>query len=73
MTLLTLAFVTPVLINKKASAKQRPPDYHPLAVWVLLDVLFAVGTATQQLWPAVIYCAVLGAIVSVAAVRGGRW
>jgi len=72
-TLLILAFVTPALIGKKQRSSQSPPDYHPLAVWLLCMVLFGVGAATQQLWSAVAYCTVIGIVVAVFAVRGARW
>ena len=50
-TLLILAFATPSLINKKPMP-QPPPDYAPLAVWLLLNLLFETGAAVHHLWPA---------------------
>jgi uncharacterized membrane protein len=73
VSLLILALVTPALINKKASATKSPPDYQPLVIWIALDVLFATGAATQQLWPAVAVCAVCGVAITAAAIRGSRW
>ena len=71
--LLIMAFATPALIDKRARPGQRPPDYHPLVVWVLAMVLFAVGAGLRQLWLPVGYCAVTSVIVIVFAVRGARW
>ena len=72
VTLLIMAFITPALINKKTS-RQSPPDYHPLAVWLLLDLAFAIGGCTKQLWSAVIYCGVVGVVAGMFAIRGGKW
>lgn len=69
--LLMLAFATPTLINKKHG--RQPVAYHPLLVWVLLDLLFAAGAAAHQLWPATILGLVTGAVVAVFAVRGATW
>ena len=66
--LLILAFVTPALINKRPM-KQPPPDYHPLIIWVLLNLLFATGAAVNQLWPAVVVISVGSLTVTVFAVR----
>src|SRR5581483_1785280 len=48
MTLLILLFVTPVLISK--SPAPRPPAYHPLLVWELLNLQLLSGTFRQHLW-----------------------
>jgi putative membrane protein len=45
--LLILAFATPLLINKRPSGPS-PPDYHPLAIWVLLDALFGIGAMKAE-------------------------
>src|ERR1041385_659343 len=68
---LILAFATPCLINKKSS--KRPPDYHPLVVWLLLNLLFATGAAAHQLWAAVAVIVAGSGVVAVFAVRGARW
>jgi uncharacterized membrane protein len=39
---IVLFLITPWLINKKP-IPQSPPDYHPLAVWLLLQLLFVVN------------------------------
>jgi uncharacterized membrane protein len=72
--LLILAFTTPALIDKKRQrSSKRSPDYHPLLTWLLAMTLFGVGAATHQLWPAVIYCVVVGVTVTVFAFRGAKW
>jgi uncharacterized membrane protein len=70
--LLILAFATPALINKKPMP-QPPPDYSPLTVWLLLNLLFATGAAAQHLWPALGLISVISIVVTVFAVRGARW
>jgi uncharacterized membrane protein len=71
-TLLILAFATPSFINKKP-VSPPPPDYSPLAVWLLLSLLFATGAALNHLWLAV-GLVFLGSIgVAAFAVRGARW
>jgi putative membrane protein len=71
-TLLILAFVTPSLINKKPGP-QPPPDYAPLLVWLLLNVLFATGAAVHHLWPALALISLYSIVVVVFALRGARW
>ena len=72
VTLLILAFITPVLINKQP-VHRRLPDFHPLAVWLGTVLLSGVGAAMTGLWPAVALDAIIGVVVSVFAVRGARW
>ena len=72
--LFILVFATPALIDKRRQrSTNRPPDYHPLVVWLLAVGLFAAGAATHQLWPAVIYCVVAGFAVTSFAIRGAKW
>jgi len=71
-TLLILAFATPSLINKKP-VKPPPPDYTPLVVWLLFNLLFATGAAVHQLWPALGLICAIGLAVAVFAIRGARW
>jgi len=68
--LLILAFAMPALINKKPV--EFPPDYQPLIVWTLVNLLFATGAAAHQLWFAAMLG--LGATLAAAAlaVRGPR-
>jgi uncharacterized membrane protein len=72
VTLLILAFVTPMLINKKP-IHRRPPDFHPLGVWLGAVLLFGVGSATSGLWSAVLLDAIAGVVIAVFAIRGARW
>jgi uncharacterized membrane protein len=72
VTLLMLAFATPVLINKQLS-KRSAPDFHPLAVWLGGILLFAVAAALDGLWAATAADAAIGIVTAVFAVRGGRW
>ncbi len=72
VTVLMLAFATPVLINKQLS-KRSAPDFHPLAVWLGGILLFAIGAAMNGLWPSVAVDAVIGIIATIFAIRGGRW
>jgi putative membrane protein len=72
VTLLMLAFATPVLINKQLS-KRSAPDFYPLAVWLGSILIFSVGAAMNGLWPAVAVDAVIGIVTAIFAVRGGRW
>lgn len=71
-TLLILAFVTPCLINKKPMP-QPPPDYAPLLVWLLVNLLFATGAAVHHLWPAFGLICSYSVVVIVFALRGARW
>ena len=71
-TLLILGFATPSLINKKPGP-QPPPDYAPLAVWLLINLLFATGAAVHHLWPALGLISLYSVAVTVFALRGARW
>jgi len=72
VTLLILAFVTPMLINKKP-IHRRPPDFHPLGIWLGAVLLFGAGSASLGLWSAVWLDAIAGVVVAIFAVRGARW
>jgi len=69
-TLGILGFTTPWLINKQP-VKQRT-DYHPLTLWLLLNLYFATANALQQLWIAVAVSIVANGLVTAYAVRGAR-
>ena len=71
--LLILAFVTPALINKLQRPARRPPDYHPLVVWLLVNGLFATGASAHQLWPAAGFSIAASILATVFAIRGARW
>ena len=66
-----LVFTIPWLINKQPI--KRAVDYHPLIVWLLLNLWVATGNALHDLWPAVAVTALGNAIAMVYAVRGARW
>jgi uncharacterized membrane protein len=71
-TLLILAFATPSLINKKPMP-QPPPEYVPLLVWLVVNLLFATGAAVHHLWPAFGLICLYSTVVTVLSLRGGRW
>jgi uncharacterized membrane protein len=70
-TLLILAFVTPVMINK--SHQKFPTDYQPLLVWLLLNALFVLGAVRHEFWPAAGLVGLISLLTLVLAVRGARW
>ncbi|MCX6894773.1 MAG: carotenoid biosynthesis protein [Verrucomicrobia bacterium] len=47
--LIILLVATPWLINKQPG-KRRPPDFHPLIVWLALNLFLATTLALHQLW-----------------------
>ena len=69
--LLILAFVSPSLINKKPV--KHPPDYHPLMVWLVLNLILSAGTAAHGLWSATGFTLFASVLITVFAVRGARW
>jgi uncharacterized membrane protein len=71
VSLLILAFVTPVLINK--NPVRRTPDFHPLAVWLGAILLFGLAAGLHGLWPAAALDGVMVVLVATFAVRGGKW
>lgn len=72
VTLLILAFVTPVLINKQLS-KRSTPEFHPLAVWLGAVLLCGVASGLHGFWLAVVMDAVIAAVIAGFAIRGARW
>jgi uncharacterized membrane protein len=72
VALLMLAFVTPLLINKRPRGKSSP-DYHPLGLWLGALLLFGSASALQGLWPAVAVDAGIGVVTAVFAIRGAGW
>jgi uncharacterized membrane protein len=71
--LLVLSFATPSLIKKKPAQPPAPPDYSPLVVWLLFNLLLATGAATHHLWLAVGVISLGSVVAGVFAVRGARW
>jgi uncharacterized membrane protein len=72
VSLLILAFITPLLINKHPTHR-HPPDFHPLGVWLCALLLFGAGAASHGLWLAAAANGILGVVVAVFAIRGSRW
>ena len=72
VTLLILAFVTPMLVNKHP-VHRRVPDFHPLGVWLGAILLFGIGAASQGLWLAATVDGIFSVAVAVLAIRGARW
>ncbi len=70
-TLLILAFITPSLIDKKKV--KHPPDYQPLVIWLLLNLLFATGVLAHGLWAATAVIIATSVVVTFFALRGARW
>ncbi len=71
VTALILAFVTPLLIPKQPHPSHSP-DFHPLGVWMGGVLFFGAGCAAHGLWAAAALDAILGAVVALLAIRGGR-
>ena len=69
--LLILGFATPTLISKKP-AKQLP-DYHPLVVWCLLNLCFALGAYQHHLWYALALDTTTVVVSVFFALRGASW
>ncbi len=72
VAVLILAFVTPLLINKKPRSSSTP-DFLPLGIWLGGILLFGTACAVQKIWPAVVADAVIGLVAVVLAIRGARW
>ena len=66
-----LGFTTPWLINKQPV--KQPTDYHPLVIWLLLNIYFATGNALEQQWLAAVFSLVANSLATTYAVRGARW
>ena len=68
LVLLILFVVTPLLINKKPI--ELPPDYHPLFLWMLLNLVFLAGAITEHVWLAAVLHSGAVAVAGVFALRG---
>ena len=66
-----MAFTMPWLINKQPI--KQPIDYHPLVVWLLMNLWLATGNAVEGLWLAVGASVLGNAIAAAYAIRGARW
>ena len=69
--LLILAFSTPSLMKKKPT--KSFPEYHPLIVWLSINLLFIAGALSQHLLAAAVVSALACAAVVPFAIRGARW
>lgn len=69
--IILLGFTTPWFITKRPVP--QPLDFHPLAIWALLQLNFAAGCAAHRLWAGAIAASVLGIGVSAAALWSVRW
>ncbi len=69
--LIILGFSTPALMKKRPSKSY--PEYHPLIVWVAMEVLFIAGALSQHLTTAATVSAAACVLVIPFAVRGARW
>jgi uncharacterized membrane protein len=73
LTLLLLAFTTPLLINKYPRSRRHRVDYQPLVVWNGWLVWFGWGAALHGLWAATVLCGAAALLPTIFAVRGARW
>jgi uncharacterized membrane protein len=69
--LLILGFSTPALMKKRPSRSY--PEYHPLIVWISIEVLFIAAAWSHHLTAAAAASAVACILVIPFAVRGARW
>lgn len=69
--LVILGFVTPSLINKKPV--KHPPDFHPLLLWALLNLLFLTGALSHHLWAAATAIGVCAVVTVTFALKGATW
>jgi uncharacterized membrane protein len=70
-TLLILGFSTPSLMKKKPT--KSGPDYHPLIVWLVLNLLFIAGSVSHHMLLAASVSGMTCIAVIPFAVRGARW
>jgi putative membrane protein len=69
--LLVLAFSTPSLMKKKPSKSKL--NYHPLVVWIAMNVLFIAASLSQHFWLAAATNTAALILVTAFAVRGANW
>jgi len=70
-SLLILGFSTPALMKKKPAKSY--PEYHPLIVWISLQLLFIAGSLSQHLPTATVVSALACLAIIPLAIRGARW
>ncbi len=70
-SLAILAFATPWFIVKQPV--KSTADWHPLVVWLTLNLWLAVGNAVHHLWPAAAIGLAGAAATAWLAARGARW
>jgi uncharacterized membrane protein len=70
-TLVILGFATPSFINKKPV--KHPPDYWPLALWIMLNSFFAAAFIANHLWLGAAVIPAFTLIVTIFAIKGARW
>jgi uncharacterized membrane protein len=70
-TLLILGFSTPALMKKRPTKSY--PEYHPLIVWIALEILFMAGAWPEHLTTAAAASGIACVVVIPFAVRGARW
>lgn len=71
VTIAILAFATPWLINKQPV--KQPPDYHPLAIWLSLHVLFLGSHIAGGRFLAALATLGVSVPMAILAIRGARW
>lgn len=69
--LMTMAFVTPMLINKKPG--ESPTEYRSTAIWILLNALFATSAIVHEFWLAAVIVSLATVAAIIFAVRGAKW
>ena len=69
--LLILGFSTPALMKKRPS--KSFPEYHPLIVWISIQILFIAACWSQHLTAAAVVSAAGCVLVIPFAVRGAKW
>ncbi len=71
VTLLLVAVVTPWLIIKKP-VTNPPPDYPPLALWLITTLLLTTANASHHLWAAVLFGLLTAGTITAFALRNSR-
>ncbi|MCX7722635.1 MAG: carotenoid biosynthesis protein [Verrucomicrobiae bacterium] len=72
-TLLILAFVTPLLINKRGTGSHHRSGVQPLAIWIVLSVMLASVAAVHGLWLGAAVIIASTVVTSALAIYGASW